>query len=151
MPYASSAPRFADRTADVARGGWLVQKLVAVVCALCLLIPFTYRLYTYGVFKYQSVAADGIVVKSLRGRDIGGRAFLEYKDVHGRVHEIVSRYKINWFFAPREGERVRVLFLPHAPEKALVDSSFHYLVVPLACMAVGIALLISAMKRKRHG
>ena len=71
-------------------GRSLFQRLIGLVIGLSLLIPFGYRLYTYGVFNYRSVAVDGVVVKSLRGGDLGGRALLEYRDLSGNTHEIAS-------------------------------------------------------------
>lgn len=131
------------------KGGSLFQKLIALFCGLCLLIPFGYRLYSYGVFKYQSVAVEGVVTKSLRGRDIGGRAFVEYKDLDGNVHEFASKYKIHWLYAPKIGERISVLYLAHDPDTVIVDSWFHYLVLPLFLIAVGLSLIRVAVKRER--
>lgn len=125
------------------------QKLVSIALGLCLVVPFGYRICTYGIFKYQSNAVDGAVVKPLRGGDIGGRAILEYKDLNNNTHEIVSKYKTHWFFAPRPGERIRVLFQPQEPEVAIVDSFFHYIALPLFCVVLGISLMYSAVRRKR--
>lgn len=130
-------------------GRSLFQRLIGLVIGMSLLIPFGYRLYTYGVFNYRSVAVDGIVVKSLRGRDLGGRAILEYRDLEGNTHEIASKYKIHWLYAPKKWERVTVRFLPDEPEKAIVESLFHYVVLPLFCISVGGWLIVSMVKRDR--
>jgi hypothetical protein len=128
-------------------GRSLFQRFIGLVIGLSLLIPFGYRLYTYSVFNYRSVAVDGIVVKSLRGRDLGGRAIIEYRDLDGNAHEIASKYKIHWLSAPKKRERVAVRFLPDEPDNAIVESLFHYVVVPLFCVAIGGGLIVSMVKR----
>ena len=125
------------------------NKLMAIVSGICLIIPFGCRLYTHSVFTCQSVSVEGVVVKSLRGRDIGGRALVEYKDPNGNVYEVPSKYKIHWFFAPTQGEQIGVRFMANDPEIAIVDSLFHYIFVPSGCIVVGIALIFSAVRRDR--
>ena len=72
---------------------------------------------------------------------------MEYKDTRGNIYEIRSEAKTHWFFAPKKGEEIRVMFLQHDPQKAVVDSTFHYILLPLLFCMVGTAVVFSVFKR----
>lgn len=121
--------------------GKFVTKLIILSFGLLFLIAPAYKLYTYCVFRYDAVSVDGIIIDSSSGRDLGGRPFVEYKDLRGNAHERKSKAKTHWFFTPEVGEKVQVFYNKRDPNEAIVDSSFHYIILPLFFIAVGSTFL----------
>jgi hypothetical protein len=126
--------------------GNLFLKLFTLALGLVLLFPCAYRIYTYCAFRYHAVAVNGHVEKSMQGHDIGGRPLVEYKDTQGNVLEVRSKAKTNWFFAPKKGDEIRVLFLKRDPQVAIVDSVFYYILLPLTFCVIGAAALFYTIK-----
>lgn len=117
--------------------GDLAAKSLALVVGLMLLLPSGYKLYSYCIFRYQSVAVTGTVENPMRGRDLGSRPLIVYKDLQGNVHEFKTRAKTHWFFAPQKGEPITVFVDERDPQIAMVDSRFHYLFLPLFFFLTG--------------
>jgi hypothetical protein len=126
--------------------GNLFTKLFVLLIGLIFILP-SYKLYSYILFRYQSVSVNGIIVMPSRGRDIGARPLVEYHDQQGNTYEIKSKAKTHWLFAPKKGEQIKVLFLRDAPEKAMVDSIFYYVVLPLCFVAIGVTMVFLVFKR----
>ena len=126
--------------------GEILVKLFALSLGLIFLLPSAYKFYSYCKFRYHSIAVYGNVEKSMHGRDIGGRPFVEYKDSRGNVYDVRSKAKTNWFFAPKKGDELKVLYLKHDPKVAIVDSLFYYIVLPLIFCAVGATVLFHVFK-----
>ena len=127
--------------------GNLFTKLLLLAMGFLFLLPSAYKLYTYGLFRAHAVVVDGVIVDASRGRDIGGRPFVEYKDQQGALYERKSKAKTHWFFAPQVGEKVRVFYDNRDPNKAIVDNTFHYILVPICFMAAGVYFLVSAFRK----
>lgn len=126
--------------------GNLFVKLFALSLGLVFLLPSAYKFYGYCSFRYHSVAVSGNVSKPMQGRDIGARPFVEYKDTHGNVYDVRSKAKTNWFFAPKYGDEIKVLFLEQNPQVAIVDSAFYYILLPLVFCAIGAVFLFFVLK-----
>ena len=62
-------------------------KLLVFSMGSLFLIPATYKLGTYTLFRHYAIAVDGIITASSRGRDNGGRPFVEYRDLQGKSYE----------------------------------------------------------------
>jgi hypothetical protein len=84
---------------------------------------------------------EGIITDASRGRDMGGRPFVQYKDLHGNSYERKSKAKTHWFFAPKVGEKIRVFYDKSNPNVAIVDNTFHYIILPLFLAAIGVCCL----------
>jgi hypothetical protein len=125
----------------------IVTKLIMLGVGLFLLVPFSYKLYQYGAFRHDAISAVGVITLPARGMGMGGRPFVEYRDATGTVHELKSIAKTHWFFAPEKGETLRVLFQKDNPDTAIVDSVFHYILLPLFCSALGIRILYGVFRR----
>lgn len=126
--------------------GNLFVKLFASLLGLIFLLPSAYKFYNYCIFRYHSVAVYGNVERPMQGRDIGGRPFVEYKDTRGNIYDVRSKAKTSWFFAPKKGAEIKVLFLKNNPKVAIVDSVFYYILLPLLFCAVGAAVLFYVFK-----
>jgi len=86
--------------------GNLMTQVLMLAFGLILLVPCAYKLTTYIVFRNQSIAVNGIIDMSSRGMELGGRPFVEYKDLQGNVHTIKSKAKTHWFYGNRRGHCV---------------------------------------------
>jgi len=128
--------------------GNCMTRLLMLFFGLILLVPCAYKLYAYSVFRSQTIAVYGIVDKPARGMEMGSRPFVEYKDLAGNVHYIKSKAKTHWFYAPEKGEKIRVFYLEKDPKTAMVDSLFHYIILPLGFMAIGGAVVVLVFKQK---
>jgi hypothetical protein len=126
--------------------GNLVTKLMILSLGLVFLLPAAYKSYTYYEFRRHAVSVDGIITKSSRGGDIGGRPFVEYKDLQGKSYGIKSRAKTHWFFAPRVGEKLSVYYDKNDPNNAIVDSVFYYILLPIGFMAVGVGVIFYVIR-----
>lgn len=125
-----------------------VTQLIMVALGLLLLLPAAVKLTTYGQFRYRAVAAEGRVVGPLRGRGLGGRPFVEYRDRQGNVYERKSRAKTHWFFAPQSGEILTVFYDPRDPAVAMVNSNAHYIFFPLCFMSAGAGCLYCVFRNR---
>lgn len=119
------------------RVGDLIPKLFMLLIGIMFVIPPVYKLYTYCSFRYRSISVYGVVSDHSRGRGMGGRPFVKFADQSGNHYEIKSQAKTHWFYAPRQGEKIRVFYLKDAPQVAIVDSTFHYIVFPLSLVIIG--------------
>lgn len=57
------------------------------------------------------------------------------------AHEIRSRVNYHWFFAPTVGSTMHVRYPSNQPENAIVDSYFHYLIIPMVFILIGGSIL----------
>jgi hypothetical protein len=130
--------------------GNLAARLFVTSLGLLFLFPSAYKLYSYSVFRYQAVSVDGVVTDAGRGRDLGGRPFVAYQDLQGHSYEKKSAAKTHWFVAPRIGEKLAVFYDPDDPGRAIVDSPFHYILLPIFFIAVGACFLIGAVRESQR-
>jgi hypothetical protein len=124
----------------------LVTRLIILCLGLLFLLPAGYKLYAYCVFRCHAIAVDGVVSHASRGRDLGSRPFVEYSDLKGNVYETKSKAKTHWFYAPQVGEKLTVYYDERDPTVAIVDSTFHYVVMPLFFFAAGACFLFYAIR-----
>jgi hypothetical protein len=134
--------------------GNIATKLIILSLGLLFLLPSAYKLYTYCTFRYHAISVDGIITDALRGRDLGGRPFVTYQDLLGNSYERKSKAKTHWLFAPKVGEKIKVLYDKRNPAVAIVDSTIHYIVLPLIFIATGacflFCLLRDSLSERRH-
>lgn len=95
------------------------------------------KLYTYCSFRYFGTVAYGIIEHPSASRDLGGRPLIQYLDESGNTHEFKSRAKTHWFKTPERGEKIKVFIHGKEPHKAIVDSLFYYVFLPLIFLACG--------------
>ena len=119
----------------------LLTRAFLLALGLLFLLPATYKLYSYGLFRCRAVSVDGVVVDASRGRDIGGRPLVAYKDRQGHTYEKKSNAKTHWLFAPRVGEKMTVFYDKDDPHTAIVDNAFHYIFLPLGFILAGAYFL----------
>ena len=77
---------------------------------------------------------------------MGGRPFVEYKDMQGTSYERKSKAKTHWFFAPKVGEKIKVFYDERDPTEAIVDNTFHYILLPLFLIISGISCIFFVVK-----
>ena len=126
--------------------GKLATKAMILSLGLLFLLPSGYKLYTYCAFRYHAVSVNGVITDASRGRDLGSRPFVEYKDLQGNAYERKSRAKTHWFFAPRVGEQIKVYYDKSNPAVAIVDSTFYYIVLPLCFIAIGAGFIFCLLR-----
>lgn len=126
--------------------GNFVIKLIMLSLGLLFLLPPAYKLYTYCAFRSHAISVDGIIIDSSRGRDMGGRPFVEYKDAQGKSYERKSKAKTHWFFAPRVGEKIKVFYDKQDPNIAIVNDTFHYIILPLGFIITGICFIFYVLR-----
>ena len=126
--------------------GNIVTKLFILVLGLLFLLPPAFKLCNYSVFRLHAISVDGIITDASRGRDMGGRPIVEYKDLHGKSYEKKSKVKTHWFYKPKVGEKVKILYDEHDPNIAIVDNTFHYIILPMFFIAVGFCCLLHGLR-----
>lgn len=124
----------------------LFPPLLMLFLGSILLVPSAYQLYTYEQFLCNAVPGTGVVDKPMSGSDLGGRPFVQFRDLQGQVFGFKTKAKTHWFFAPQKGEKINILFLPEKPETVIVDNKFHYLVLPLVFFLIGGAVCFYALR-----
>lgn len=133
------------------RLGNLTARILTISLGVMLFFPSALKLYRYGVFRAQAVSVIGVVEDPMRGRGMGGKPFVSYRDREGNRYEKRSEAKTHWFYAPRKGEPLRVYYLEKDPETAIVGSTFHYVLFPLLLAAAGAAAVgCAVIKRRPH-
>ena len=95
------------------------------------------KLYTFGSFRFWGETTLGEIVHPASSRGLGGRPLIQFEDSSGLVHEFKSVAKTHWFFKPQTGEKITVYFDKDEPQKAIVDSRFYYVVLPILFICVG--------------
>lgn len=128
------------------RIGKTAAKLFVVLIGSILLLPSAWKLYMYYSFLSDSETVFGIIEDPLWGGDMGGRPFIEYKDLQGRIHGFRPKAKTHWFYAPQKGEKIKVFFLKNDPKTAIADSVFHHLVLPLFFGIIGGAVIVYSLR-----
>jgi hypothetical protein len=126
--------------------GNLFAKGFVLLLGVLFLFPSSYKFFEYCRFRYQSVSVYGVVSHPMRGKGMGGKPFVSYKDRSGNVYEKRSEAKTHWLYAPQTGERVKVFYLENDPQVAMVDSTFHYILFPMFFSAIGAAAIVYAVK-----
>ncbi len=124
------------------RIGNTTTKMIMLVVGLLFLLPASYKIYLYSVFRMNSASAWGVIAGSSRSRDIGARPFVEYQDSKGNKFERKSKAKTHWLFAPKKGEKIKVFYNPIDPNVALVDSITHYIVLPIVFILIGLSVIV---------
>ena len=81
---------------------------------------------------------------------MGGRPFVEYKDMQGTSYERKSKAKTHWFFAPKVGEKIRVFYDKRDPNIAIVDNTFYYIVLPLCFIIAGSFTILYSVRDTFH-
>lgn len=124
----------------------LATNLFMLCIGLILSLPAAHRVYVYATFSMGAVFVQGAVDKPAAGADFGGRPLVRYHDLQGQEHIFKSRVKTHFLRAPRNGEEIRVMFLKTDPGTAMVESRLHYIFLPLLFIAVGVAVVVKALK-----
>lgn len=122
--------------------GNLFVKLIVLSLGCILLLPSAYKFYSYVIFRSHAVSVYGNVEKAMGSGITGGRPFIGYKDTQGKAHSFKSKAKTNWFFTPKKGDKIKVLFLENDPQKAIVDSLFYYILLPISFCLIGIMFIL---------
>ncbi|MFH1153580.1 MAG: DUF3592 domain-containing protein [Pseudomonadota bacterium] len=141
-------PNISERIVDVNSHqiGELVTKVFVVLLGLIVLFLCAYKFFNYCTFRYRSVAVYGVIEDPLQGRDWGGRPYVEYKDLQGKIYGFKTKAKTHWFSAPQKGKKINVFFLKDNPQVAIVDSLFHYVILPLFIGVLGLISVIAGVK-----
>lgn len=126
--------------------GNFFTRLCVLALGLLFLLPSAYKLFTYGAFRTNAIAVDGMIIDASSGRDLGSRPWVEFQDVEGIRHTIKSRVKTHWLFAAKRGEKIRVFYDRDHPDGAIVDSLFHYIVLPVILIAWGACFLFYGLR-----
>ena len=126
--------------------GDVATKILMLVLGLLFLLPPAYKLVTYAVFRFHAITVEGTIADGSRGRDLGGRPFVEYTDQQGNAYEIKSKAKTHWLFAPKVGEKLKVFYDERDPGKAIVNSNIHYIFIPLCFIAAGLGFLFHTLR-----
>ena len=121
--------------------GNIFTKILMLVVGLLFLLPPAYKLATYAAFRFHAITVEGTIADGSRGRDLGGRPFVEYTDQQRNAYEIKSKAKTHWFFAPKVGEKVKVFYDGRDPRKAIVNINIHYTFIPICFIATGLGFL----------
>ena len=95
------------------------------------------KIYTYGSYRIWGEATLGEIEHPASSRGLGGRPVIQYKDSSGFVHEFKSVAKTHWFFRPETGEKINIYFNKDEPQKAIVDSLFFYVALPILFICTG--------------
>lgn len=117
--------------------GTSLLRIFIFLLGLMLLLPALNKLYSYYNYRYLGYMVYGTVDHPSSGRDIGGRPWIQYLDKAGNVHEFKSKAKTHWFYAPKRGEKMKVFIHRRDTQKAIVDSLFYYVVLPLILLTAG--------------
>jgi len=123
--------------------GYILTRIVVFLLGSIFLFPSTYKVISYCITRYKSYAVYGEVIRQGCGAYMGCKPYVTYKDRSGNSHEIKSRINFYWYFAPKRGDRLKVLFLERDPGIAIVDSFLHYIAIPLVFSIIGAFLVIS--------
>jgi hypothetical protein len=120
--------------------------ITASICAS------VYLLYTGGIDIFNSIRmlSDGVrtegVVKEVNKKRSGGDsarfyAVIEYKGQDGYTYQFKNRRPYGYFFSPKKGESVEVLYLNPDPKVSVIDSFWQKFIGPLLSFAVGLLFL----------
>jgi hypothetical protein len=101
--------------------GNYATKIIILFFGLLFLLPSAYKLYTHCDFRFHAISVNGIIIDSSRGKDLGSRPFIGYKDLLGHSYERKSKVKTHWFFAAKAGEKIKVFYDKHDPTVAIVE------------------------------
>lgn len=129
--------------------GQLSLRIFVFFLGLLLVLPALNKLYTYYNYRYLGSMTYGVIDHPSSGRDIGGRPLIQYRDPAGRVHEFKSKAKTHWFYAPKKGEKIKVFIHKNDTQKAIVNSMFHYVFLPLILFATGSCFCLYAIFQKK--
>lgn len=126
--------------------GNLFSNLLIISIGLLFLIPPSIKLINYCSFRLNSVCTEGVVVKEGMGRFTGSKPFVEYFDNKGEFHEFKSEVNFHWFFSPKRNEKLEILYLKESTDVAIINNSFHYIILPFLMIAIGLAVLLRIIR-----
>lgn len=124
----------------------LSTRAIILSLGLLFLLPPAYKICAYVAFRSHAISVNGTIIDSSRGRDMGGRPIVAYKDLQGNLYERKSKAKTHWFFERSVGETIKVFYDKGDPHKSIVDSNFHYIYLPVGFIAAGIYILFSLFR-----
>jgi hypothetical protein len=127
----------------------IFEKIFALFVVLFFLFPGCYKLYSFLLFKQNSVLRYGTVVKQGMGQ-MGCKPFIEVYDDKGLRYEIKSEVNYYFFTCPKIGDRVEILYDKLAPEKSITVSLIHYLIIPLIMISIGLMTFYVAFLRRKE-
>jgi hypothetical protein len=127
----------------------IFEKIFALFMVLLFLFPGCYKLYSFLLFKQNSVLRFGTVVKQGMGQ-MGCKPFIEVYDDKGLRYEMKSEVNYYFFTCPKIGDRVEILYNKSAPEKSITVSFIHYLIMPLIMISIGLMSLYVAFFRQKE-
>lgn len=129
--------------------GTIVFRIFIFLLGVIMVLPALNMLYTYCNYRYLGSIAYGTIDHPSSGRDLGGRPLIKYLDKVGNVHEFKSKAKTHWFASPERGEKIKVFIHGSDMQKAIVDSLFHYVLLPLVFLAAGLYICLYAIFNRK--
>jgi len=115
---------------------------------LIVLIPSVYRISVFSYHHHRSVSISGEVVDKGMGRTFGCRPNIRYTDSNGTVHEFKTRIIYHFFLCPKEGEKIHILYRDEMPERTIVASYFHHVVLSTVFILIGLYLVYTGGRGK---
>jgi hypothetical protein len=131
-------------------GSLLVRAMVFTLGCI-VLIPTAAKIINYTILRHNSSAVYGIVVKQGCGAYIGCKPEVAYRDQNGLLYHVKSTINFHWFFVPKKDAKIRILFRKDAPEISIIDSTLHYIAIPLAFVILGSFLVVTAFSNRIKG
>ena len=128
--------------------GYFFTKFMMLIFGSLLFFPATSKIISYSITRNTSSVVYGTVARPGCGRYLGCRPLVVYRDHNGTTHEMKSTINYHWFFAPKEGETVKILYHRNAPDIFIIDSILHYVAIPLIFAFLGILIFISTFSGK---
>lgn len=125
--------------------GRLFTNIFVLLIGLILTAPPLYKTITYVTNMRQSISVQGEVVKRGQGAYMGSKPFIAFVDSTGERHIIKSKISYHWFFAPKMGDKIKILYRKDAPQDAKVASRLHYFFIPFLFISIGLLMIFSVL------
>tara|TARA_B100000614_G_C14400753_1_gene433598 strand:+ start:298 stop:729 length:432 start_codon:yes stop_codon:yes gene_type:complete len=123
----------------------LLPRGFILLLGLCILLPVGTKLWRYTRFYLNSEETRGVVTTAFKSRIAGTRPFVAFKDSTGHVHEFQTKILFHWAFTPKLGDEIPVRYHLKDPSRAVIDSPFFNLVMPLCFFLVGLLMVYLAI------
>lgn len=125
--------------------GTVFVRVFMFILGLMVALPALNTLSTYCNYRFLGSMTYGVIDHPSSGRDFGGRPLIQYVDMAGSSHEFKSRAKTHVFQTPKKGEKIKIFIHKSDPQKAIVDSLFYYVLLPLIFLAAGCYCCLSSL------
>lgn len=125
--------------------GRLFTNIFVLIIGLILIGPTLYKVFSYATLLRQGITVQGEVVKRGEGAFIGCKPFVTFADSTGNSHTIKSTVSYHWFFAPKRGDEITIVYTKEAPQEAIVASLLHYICIPSIFISIGLLMVFSVL------